>query len=169
MFLICSYFNRGRDRTTAIAIEAKDQDAAVGPQTPRTFTPTISEIHPFVVPSNPTSFHGNPKEKRPMLNSNIDPAAPTTVDPHQAELSRRIQELQQEMTLLQPQNSLSSQHPSSSREGTDDLRSNLELLRAEVRRLRLLMLLQSTQDSSDQPPDYVHSVSDEIASSAGPA
>ena len=169
MFLICSYFNRDRDRTTAINIEAKDQDAAAGLQTPGAFLPTTGEINPFVIPSNRTPFHVNSKEKLPLQNSNIRPTAPTTVDPHQAELKRRIQELQQEMTLLQPRNSLSSQRPSSSTEGTDDWRSNLELLRAEVRRLRLAMHFQSSQDSSDQPPDYVHIVRDETTSSSGPS
>ena len=70
------------------------------------------------------------------------------------------------MALLQSQNSSSSQHLLLRTEQADDWRSNVELLRGEVERLRLAM--QSSQGLVDQPPPgYAYSLRDEATLSGG--
>jgi len=121
---------------------------------------TPTEIDPFVIPPSQTSFYGT-AEKQHLRHASS--STRTTVDPRQVELNRRVQELQREMALLQSQNSPSSHHLPMRTEQADDWRSNVELLRAEVERLRLAM--HSSQGLTDRPPDYAYSPWDEITSS----
>ncbi|EDR13621.1 uncharacterized protein LACBIDRAFT_322690 [Laccaria bicolor S238N-H82] len=151
-------FYRNRDRSTAHEVEATDQAIPAGPQTPRTLMVTPTIIDPFIIPPSQVSFSGTAEKQRHTPSSTR-----TTVDPRQVELSRRMQELQREMALLQSQNSPSSQHLPLRTEQGNDWRSNVELLRAEVERLRLVM--HSSQGLTDRPPpDYVYSFRDEITS-----
>jgi len=155
----CFYRNRARDRSTAHEIEVKDQAIFAGPQTPRTLLVTPAEIHPFVFPPNQASFNGTAEKQQLRHPSN----STRTIDPR-LELNRRILELQQEMALLQSQNSPSSQNLLGT-EQADDWRSNVELLRDEVERLRHAM--HSSQGLADQPPPgYAYSL-DEVTSSGG--
>ncbi|EDR13623.1 uncharacterized protein LACBIDRAFT_322694 [Laccaria bicolor S238N-H82] len=156
-------FYRNRDRSTAHEVEATDQAIPVGPQTPRTLIVTPAEIDPFIIPPSQASFYGTAQKQQLRHTPS---STRTTVDPRQVELSRRMQELQREMALLQSQNSPSSQHLPLRTEQGNDWRSNVELLRAEVERLRLVM--HSSQGLTDRPPpDYAYSFRDEITSSGG--
>jgi len=124
---------------------------------------TPAEIDPFIIPPSQASFY-RPAEKQQLRHTSS--STRTTVDPRQVELNRRVQELQREMALLQSQNSPSSQHFPLRTEQADDWRSNVELLRAEVERLRLAM--HSSQGLTDRPPpDYAYSLRDDVSSSGG--